>query len=477
MADPQQKLVKVDDSIVAFPQSMPDEHIAIAIKNFRAKKKPQLATDESEHARPLKPAQPLSSAIPARDVPAPPAPVEEVNEETPEPKEDEKPKEKETKYKYGNTQADIPADSEAGKALAEARTKIDKDDLMPSSNTTDGSGVEENSHITIRYGIDGDDTEGIKAYLEKQTPFEATLGKTTTFPPSEHSDGAAPIVVGIESPELHRMEKELDEHGNFIERTFPDYKPHATLAYVRPEAAEKYVGMDGMEGKKFTINSVSISNRDGSTETVELKGTPKEETAESDAEAEPVPETPSEESEKEVTDNATEQSDTSNPIPHQSPQEETHDARGIDGGVQQDNEGGTTEPTPSAHLTGVQFQPGSQIVDSSKPSITPPQQAPTPPPARQEEPKPISNLTFSLTPSGVSDGEKALTQPGDKTLAEIFNAGKIKPSLNALRNESHLRNPKNIIVRDDRGMLHVFKDQQSATAFRLAAGIHEHNGK
>ena len=117
-----------------------------------------------------------------------------------------------------------------------------------------------------------------------------------------------------------------------------------------------------------------------------------------------------------------------------------------------------------------------EILSKLKPRVMP-STAPTPPPARQESPQPLSNLTFSLTPSGASEAEKALTQPGDKTLAEIYKQGRIKPSLNALRNEAHLRNPKNIIVRDDSGMLHVFKDQQSATAFKMAAGIHEHNGK
>lgn len=181
---------------------------------------------------------------------------------------------KPTKYKYGNTQADVPADSEAGKALAQARAQIDPNDLMPSSNTSGGGGLEDQAHITVRYGIDGDDHDGIKKYLESQAPFEATLGETTAFPPSKHSDGAAPVVVSIESPDLRKMEKEIDAHGKFIDRTFPDYRPHVTLGYVKPEAAEKYVGMKDLQGKKFTINSVSISKKDGSTETVQLKGTP-----------------------------------------------------------------------------------------------------------------------------------------------------------------------------------------------------------
>lgn len=184
--------------------------------------------------------------------------------------EENAPKEKvePTKHKFGNTQADIPPASEAGKALARARKAILPEDLA-------GEGMIDDAHITVRYGIDGEDTAGIRAYLEKQPPFEATLGKTQAFPPSEHSDGAAPIVVPVESADLRRMEKELDKHGNFTERSFPEYKPHVTLAYVKPGEAKRYTGMTEADGKKFKVESVSISKKDGTVEEVKLKGTAK----------------------------------------------------------------------------------------------------------------------------------------------------------------------------------------------------------
>jgi hypothetical protein len=69
------------------------------------------------------------------------------------------------------------------------------------------------------------------------------------------------------------MEAELDKHGDFAERSFPEYKPHATLAYVNPESARKYEGMADTDGKKFTVKSVSISSRDGSQVEVPLQGT------------------------------------------------------------------------------------------------------------------------------------------------------------------------------------------------------------
>lgn len=177
----------------------------------------------------------------------------------------------ETKYKFGSTQANIPADSEAAKALKSAQRKIAPEDRAGDVNDAKG-GIVAQHHVTVRYGIQGDDVEGIKSYIASQPAFEATLGKTASFPATEHSDGAAPIIAPIDSPDLRRMEAELDKHGDFKERSFPDYKPHATLGYVKPDSAKKYTGMPETDGKKFTVQSISISDRNGNLTEVPLKG-------------------------------------------------------------------------------------------------------------------------------------------------------------------------------------------------------------
>jgi hypothetical protein len=181
----------------------------------------------------------------------------------------------EPKYKFGSTQTNIPKDSDAAQALATARGKIDEDDLMHTGYGGDGKGLETDPHVTVRYGIKGDDTAAIEKFLRSQAPFEATLGKTDAFPPSDHSDGAAPIIAHVHAPELHRMEAEMDKHGEFADRSFPEYKPHATLGYVKPEAAGKYKGMTDTEGKTFRVNSVAITDRDGNAKEIPLQGSPK----------------------------------------------------------------------------------------------------------------------------------------------------------------------------------------------------------
>lgn len=172
------------------------------------------------------------------------------------------------RYKFGSTQANIPEKSEASNSIDAARSRISDSDLAGDGKDVGDGG----NHVTVRYGIKSDDVEGIRGYLSQQEPFDATLGKTEKFPPSEHSDGAAVIVAPVEAPELHRINAELEKHGEFTEPSFAEYKPHATVAYVKPEAADRYVGMDVTSGKKFRIDKIVISDRYGNQETIKLQG-------------------------------------------------------------------------------------------------------------------------------------------------------------------------------------------------------------
>jgi len=103
--------------------------------------------------------------------------------------------------------------------------------------------------------------------------FEVKLapGATEKFPPSEHSDGAAVIKAPVQSAELKRINKELEQHGEFKESDF-DYSPHATVAYVHPDKADRYVGMKSTEKKGFTVSEIAITDREGKQEIVKLKG-------------------------------------------------------------------------------------------------------------------------------------------------------------------------------------------------------------
>ena len=176
--------------------------------------------------------------------------------------------EPERKYKFGNVQHNIEDRSPAAKALAEARSKVAEADLAG-----DGKDVGEN-HVTVRYGLRRPATEELKAFLRSQPPFEASLGKVASFPP--HADAseqeAAPLIASVKAPELHRINGEIDKHDDFEPSSYPEYKPHATIAYVKPDAVKKYVGDTTTEGKRFMVRSIAVGDRDGNHEEIELGG-------------------------------------------------------------------------------------------------------------------------------------------------------------------------------------------------------------
>lgn len=190
--------------------------------------------------------------------------------------EEAKEDEPKTKYKFGSTQVNLPEGSPAQVAI-----KAMQDSIPDSALAGDGKDVDD-PHATIRYGLKTKLTPELRKFIESQAPFEAKLGTTISFPPSKHSDGAAPIVAPVVSDELHRLNREIEEHGDFAPSSFPEYKPHITVAYVNPEVAKFYEGMTGAEGKTFPIDSILVSDQDGDKIEIPLKGeTPSAEQEES----------------------------------------------------------------------------------------------------------------------------------------------------------------------------------------------------
>ena len=70
------------------------------------------------------------------------------------------------------------------------------------------------------------------------------------------------------------MNAEIEKHGRFAPSDFGEYAPHATIAYVKPEVADRYKGSKDLEGAQFPVTSISISDRGGNLTEVPLKGVP-----------------------------------------------------------------------------------------------------------------------------------------------------------------------------------------------------------
>jgi 2'-5' RNA ligase len=169
-----------------------------------------------------------------------------------------------TPFLYGTVQAEMPESSPAAVAISSVQAEIAEEDLAGRGQNIGPP------HITLRYGIPGDDISAIEALLATQSHIVATLGPTSSFPPSATREVAV-IIATIDCPELHALHQCLGEVVDFAEPAH-EYEPHVTIAYVRPEVAEKYVGNQITAGHRFVVTEVLIRTKSKGETIVKLNG-------------------------------------------------------------------------------------------------------------------------------------------------------------------------------------------------------------
>ena len=128
--------------------------------------------------------------------------------------------------------------------------------------------------MTVLYGLKTpEDVAAIRELAAGIEPFDVTVGKTSTFPPSESSDGAAVVKLDIDSPELRALHKSINDDPAIPtrEQNFK-YSPHMTVAYVDPARAAEFSGRADLEGTKIRVDKIYANDRDGNAIEIPLGG-------------------------------------------------------------------------------------------------------------------------------------------------------------------------------------------------------------
>lgn len=160
-------------------------------------------------------------------------------------------------HDFSSTQVNL-----SGK-LADSLISLGKE--IPDSDLAD-DGRETEPHITVKYGLHTDDHKPIQNILKDEKPITLRLGKTSLFPPNEE-DGYEVVKADVVSPDLHRLNKKIS--GLPHTDTHPEYKPHATVAYVKIGKGKKYVGRD-LSGHEYTTDHIIFSSKSGKKVPVHL---------------------------------------------------------------------------------------------------------------------------------------------------------------------------------------------------------------
>jgi 2'-5' RNA ligase len=163
-----------------------------------------------------------------------------------------------------NVQIELPA--ELSQKIKHLGASIAKEDLA-------GDGVEiDVPHITIRWGIESDDCSPLQQIVDKYMPFFVRLSKTKSFEPGE--DGSVPLFVQVESKKLGEVRKAVEAAYECRPDDHPDYKPHITIAFVKPEVVSKYDNESFFEGYEWIVRDLTLSDRNRTKTTISVGGNP-----------------------------------------------------------------------------------------------------------------------------------------------------------------------------------------------------------
>lgn len=126
-------------------------------------------------------------------------------------------------------------------------------------------GREEESHVTIKWGIHGDDSSGARRAIQGRGKVSVKIGALSLF---ELPDKDV-LKIDVESQGLMDLNAAVNRECPHID-TFPDYHPHITVAYLKPGMGSAYVRKSDLEGKDFLISRAVFSDRTGAREEIVL---------------------------------------------------------------------------------------------------------------------------------------------------------------------------------------------------------------
>ena len=127
--------------------------------------------------------------------------------------------------------------------------------------------LEDNPHITVRFGLEESVTPEQVEWIAKQySTIRVRLGKFSLF----ENEEADVLKAEVHSPDLHRINRHLGILPN--KQTYPIYVPHLTVAYLQPGSGKTYLPQlrNDLLGEELVFDSIIFSDKDRNKTTLEL---------------------------------------------------------------------------------------------------------------------------------------------------------------------------------------------------------------
>lgn len=161
-------------------------------------------------------------------------------------------------HEYSSIQANFTPDS-ASQFLKKTRELIRKSVLYK----PDTMGYETEPHVTILFGLhDVHPPFCAMDIIETHPTFTITLGKVSIFKGFESSNPFDVVKAEIKSSDVYALNTAL---ADSCEHTsdFPEFTPHATMAFVREDSCDELEGAKSVFGISFLVKTLTYSSSNG----------------------------------------------------------------------------------------------------------------------------------------------------------------------------------------------------------------------
>lgn len=163
------------------------------------------------------------------------------------------------KNEYGCLMAIVPPTH--GPHIVKFGKTVIPPSILYTKPNDDSYGYDNNPHVTVKYGYAPDLTkQDLATILRGIKPFNIILHALSQFNNPEFDV----VKFDAESPVLRELRAKADQFPN--NDRFPEYKPHMTLAYVKPKSFGhikekltisvpiKHFEYSGADGRKILIH-------------------------------------------------------------------------------------------------------------------------------------------------------------------------------------------------------------------------------
>jgi len=126
-------------------------------------------------------------------------------------------------------------------------------------------GIERDPHITVAFGLDKELPEDkVSQLLKLPRGARIKLGGLNMF---QNPDSDV-LKFDVDSEDLQRIHKQIEKEIGIPGKTFKDYNPHVSVAYLKKGSKlEKYKALERMlKGKEFQADKIRLTLGDNKYE-------------------------------------------------------------------------------------------------------------------------------------------------------------------------------------------------------------------